>query len=148
MWKQSFIEFYSRDLNKLKEELSAYHDESEIWLIKEGINNSAGNLALHLIGNLRHFIGSEIGKNGYIRNRDEEFTLKNIPLNQLLADIDLTIVEVTESITKLNSDDFEKNYPLEKAGRIVTYEHMLLHLLIHLGYHLGQINYHRRLINS
>ena len=54
-------EMMERDLLKLKEELSAYTNEADLWKTPAGISNSAGNLALHLIGNLNHFIGATLG---------------------------------------------------------------------------------------
>jgi len=75
---------FNRDLNKLKSEIESYHTESSIWTIDKNISNSAGNLCLHLIGNLNTYIGAEIGKTGYIRNRPLEFSLKNIPKSELV----------------------------------------------------------------
>ena len=51
----NFTEFLLRDLNKLKEEISLYKNENDIWILKGDVKNSAGTLALHLIGNLKHF---------------------------------------------------------------------------------------------
>jgi hypothetical protein len=45
-------------------------------IIADGISNSAGNLCLHLIGNLNHFIGATLGNTGYVRNREQEFSSK------------------------------------------------------------------------
>ncbi|HEY5407636.1 MAG TPA: hypothetical protein VIJ92_11120 [Ginsengibacter sp.] len=70
---------FERDINKLIEEINLYKNEEDIWKIKEGISNSSGNLTLHLLGNLNHFIGATLGNTGYVRERDKEFSLKNIP---------------------------------------------------------------------
>ena len=64
-----------------------YKNEEDVWKIKEGISNSAGNLTLHLLGNLNHFIGATLGNTGYVRERDKEFSLKNIPRIQLVEDL-------------------------------------------------------------
>lgn len=146
MFKQSLIEFFERDLIKLKEEINLYKDERTLWIINEGISNCAGNLCLHLIGNLNHFIGATLGKTGFVRNRDAEFELKNIPRQVLLDEIDYTLKVVLNTLNKLSDTDFEKKFPLEKHGKEVTTENMLIHLFGHFDYHLGQINYHRRLI--
>ena len=69
---------FNRDLLRLKTEIDLYKDESKIWLVEENIANSAGNLCLHLIGNLNTYIGAEFGKTNYVRNRELEFSLKNI----------------------------------------------------------------------
>lgn len=148
MVKEALIEIFARDLRKLKEELNLYADEKTIWVVKDGITNSAGNLCLHLTGNLHHFIGAILGKNGYVRDRDAEFSLKNIPREELLKDIDAAIQVITSTLNHLQDEDLTKDFPIEKQGKIETTAHMLIHLLGHLSYHLGQINYHRRLIEN
>jgi uncharacterized damage-inducible protein DinB len=146
MLKETLIEIFERDLLQLKKEIESYSDENKLWIVKEGISNSAGNLCLHLTGNLNHFIGATLGNTGYIRNRDNEFSLKNISKKELLQDIDKTIEVVKAALSKLSREDFEKNFPLEKHGKIVNTDFMLLHLVTHFNYHLGQVNYHRRMV--
>ncbi|MDO8367384.1 MAG: DUF1572 family protein [Saprospiraceae bacterium] len=146
MLKEILLEFFERELLKIKEEIRLYAEESAIWEIRFGIANSAGNLCLHLEGNLKHFIGAVLGNSGYIRQRDLEFSLKNIPRSVLLSGLDETILDIKNSLQVLTEADFDKIYPLEKHGQVVTTRYMLLHLLTHLNYHLGQVNYHRRLI--
>ncbi len=55
--KEEIKSLYVRDLLKVKQEIKSYKDERKLWVIADGISNSAGNLCLHLIGNLNHFIG-------------------------------------------------------------------------------------------
>lgn len=137
---------FTRDLTKLKLEIESYQDESKIWAIDKNISNSAGNLCLHLIGNINTYIGAEIGKTGYIRNRELEFSLKNIPRTELIEKIENTIIVVNNALDRLNESDLELIYPLEVFEKEMTTGFFLVHLSVHLGYHLGQINYHRRLI--
>lgn len=146
--KDALLTLFERDLRKLREEMNLYADESKIWVVQEGISNSAGNLCLHLLGNLNHFIGAILGHSGYVRQRDDEFSLKDIPLGILTAQIDATIAVVQEALSGLLDTDLEGNYPEQKHGETVKMDFMLLHLLGHLSYHLGQINYHRRLIGG
>ncbi|HMK04128.1 MAG TPA: DUF1572 family protein [Ferruginibacter sp.] len=147
MLKETLIELFERDLRKLMEEINLYGDEDNLWLVKGSISNSAGNLCLHLLGNLNHFIGETLGNTGYVRHRDDEFALKNIPRQDLLINIENCIIIVKDTLGKLTAGDLEKGFPLEKHGRIVSTIHMLVHLLAHLSYHLGQVNYHRRLLD-
>ncbi len=146
MLKDNLLEFFERELLKLKAEIGIYAEESVIWEICPGISNSAGNLCLHLIGNLQHFIGAVLGNTGYIRQRDDEFSLKNIPRTELLLNIDQTLLVLKSTLQGFSESDFDKIYPLEKHGMVVTTQYMLLHLLTHLNYHLGQVNYHRRML--
>ena len=140
------ITLFERDLNKLTEEISLYPDDSSLWVVKEGIKNSGGNLCLHLTGSLQHFIGNVLGDSGYIRNRDAEFTLKNISKHKLLNEIENTKVAVKDALEQTSKNELAKNFPLPLNGETVTTEFFLLHMLAHLNYHMGQINYHRRLL--
>jgi hypothetical protein len=148
MHNSTIAEIFDRDLNKLKTEISLYKDESKLWITEKDIKNSGGNLCLHLIGNLKQFIGSVLGNKHYKRNRDSEFSLKNISKEDLLNQINETMKIVAETITSLTDDDFEKLYPIEVFNKPMTTEFFLISLIAHLSYHLGQINYHRRLIDS
>jgi hypothetical protein len=140
-------ELYERDLLKLKQEIEQYSDEADLWKTSDGISNSAGNLSLHLIGNLQHFFGATLGDTGYVRDRDGEFANKNISREQILTDIDTTRNVVRSTLAKLTESDLAKNYPLEVSGQTVTTEYFIVHLASHFNYHLGQINYHRRMLS-
>ena len=147
MLKEILEEFLERELLKLKEEIALYPEEASIWALRPGISNSAGNLCLHLIGNLNHFVGAVLGNTGYIRQRELEFSLKNVSRAELISDLENTIIMLNKAFENLTEADLDKTYPLEKHGKVVTTRYMLLHLLTHLNYHLGQVNYHRRLIS-
>lgn len=147
MITSALIELFERDLQRLKTEIELYKDEDNLWVLKEGISNTAGNLCLHLVGNLNHFIGATLGNTGYVRYRDDEFSLKNIPRQDLVINIDNCILVVKNTFSKLSDAEIEKDFPLEKHGTIVSTGNMLTHLYGHLSYHLGQINYHRRLLD-
>lgn len=138
---------FDRDLHKLQLEIESYQNESQIWAIDKNISNSAGNLTLHLIGNINHFIGNQIGQTGYIRNRELEFSAKNIPKSALISSIKETILVVDNALDKLSIADLDKIYPLVVFEKEMTTEFFLVHLSTHLAYHLGQINYHRRLLD-
>jgi hypothetical protein len=148
MHNKTIAEIFDRDLNKLKTEISSYNDETKLWIAEKNIKNSGGNLCLHLIGNLKQFIGSVLGNNHYERNRDAEFNSKNISKDDLISQINDTMKIVAETITSLTDDDFEKLYPIEVFNKPMTTEFFIISLIAHLSYHLGQINYHRRLIDS
>jgi Protein of unknown function (DUF1572) len=139
---------FKRDLEKLKQEISLYKDKARLWVIEESIANSAGNLCLHLIGNLNTYIGAEIGKTGYVRHRELEFSLTNIPLTELIEKVESTIAVVDSSLNLLKEEDLEKEYPLLVFAEKTSTGYLLVHLTVHLGYHLGQINYHRRLLDK
>lgn len=138
---------FRRDLEQLKHELDLYQNENRIWYTEKNITNSAGNLCLHLVGNLNTFIGTELGHTGYVRDRPLEFSAKDVPKSELLTRIDETIVVVENTLDKLTPAQLDAEYPREVLGRIMTTEFFLVHLASHLMYHLGQVNYHRRLLD-
>ena len=143
---KSVSEILQRDLQKLAEEISSYTNESLIWKTIPGISNSAGNLCLHLCGNLQHFIGAVLGGSPYIRNRDAEFSWKDIPRERLLAEIQVTKNVVRETLLKMDPSSLTKNFPEDVLGKVYTTEFFLIHLIAHFNYHLGQVNYHKRLV--
>jgi uncharacterized damage-inducible protein DinB len=145
---ETLQKIFKRDLEKLKQEIASYRNESNLWKVDKSIANSSGNLCLHLVGNLNAYIGAEIGKTGYVRNRDLEFSLKNIPQAQLVKMIEDTIVVVEDGLSKLNENDLEREYPLLVFKEKTSTGYFLIHLTAHLGYHLGQVNYHRRLLDN
>ncbi|MFV8336681.1 DUF1572 family protein [Flavobacterium sp. RSP29] len=145
---ESLKTLLNRDLNQLKTEIESYQNESDIWKIQKGIANSAGNLCLHLVGNLNTYIGAEFGKTGYIRNRVLEFSLKNIPRAELIQKIEKTIVVVNNALNTISEAELKMEYPILVFKNKTSTEYILIHLTMHLAYHLGQINYHRRLLES
>ena len=138
---------FLRDLTKLKKEISLYSSEANLWIVDKEIANSGGNLCYHLIGNLKTFIGRELGGTGYVRQRDLEFSAKDIPLASLLVQVDETIQIVEETLDKLPDDKLDDEYPIIVFREKMTIGYFLIHLTTHLNYHLGQINYHRRLLD-
>ena len=142
------ITIFERDLNKLSQEISTYQNQSALWMIERSISNSAGNLTLHICGNLQHFIGAVLGNSGYIRERDQEFVHKNVLIEDLLKEIEVTIAVVKSTLHKLDINSLESKYPINVFKKEMTTEFFLLHLTTHLSYHLGQINYHRRILDG
>jgi len=145
---KNLITLFDRDLNRLSKEIENYEDEKNLWTTSGQITNSAGNLALHLIGNLKHFIGKEIGGYEYQRNREFEFAGKDVPRYELLEEIKSCKNQVIVSLEGMDDSLLSENYPLEVFGHQMDHYFFLLHLYGHLNYHLGQINYHRRFLDN
>lgn len=140
------IKLFEENLNKLSVEINAYPDDASLWVVKEGISNSGGNLCLHLTGNLQHFLGAVLNESGYVRNRDAEFKVKNIVKAKLLNEIENAKTAVKDTLEQISKKTLDKDYPLPINGEMINTEYFLVHLLAHLAYHTGQINYHRRLL--
>ena len=145
---QTLKTIFKRDLNRLKQEIELYQNESQIWTVQKGITNSAGNLCLHVVGNLNTYIGATFGNTNYTRNRELEFSLKDIPNMELIRKIEETSIVVDRSLDKLTEKELLMEFPLLVFETTTSTEFMLIHLTTHLTYHLGQINYHRRLLEE
>ncbi|HJS01811.1 MAG TPA: DinB family protein [Flavobacterium sp.] len=139
---------FNRDLKRLINEIEQYNIEADIWKVKGQINNSAGNLCLHLVGNLNTYIGRELGKTDYLRNRELEFSSKNIPRQELIQKVKNTVEILNQVLDNFDENLLEAEYPILVFDKKTSTEYLLIHLTTHLTYHLGQINYHRRLIES
>lgn len=135
-----------RHLKQLKKEINGYANEDDLWKLDGEILNSTGTLCLHLCGNLQYFVGAVLGQSNYIRERDKEFSLRDIPADDLLTLIDTTMEVVSKTLNNLSEETLKGDYPQQIFGEPMTTEFFLIHLTSHLGYHLGQINYHRRLL--
>ena len=137
-----------RDLRSLDAQVAAYPDDESMWKVVPGISNSGGNLALHLAGNLRHFIGATLGGTGYIRNRDAEFATKGITRDEIRGILNAAIEETGSTLDKIDGSVFDSVYPLPIAERRVRTGEFLIHLAAHFTYHLGQLDYHRRILTE
>jgi len=138
---------FVRDLEKLKTEIAGYKSEEKLWEITGDIKNSPGNLCLHIVGNLNHFIGAVLLETDYVRDRDSEFNDKNVPQTTLIKMVDELIHLVKTRFLEIEPGILNNNFPIQVFGYEMTTAHFLIHLAGHLNYHLGQINYHRRLID-
>ncbi len=139
---------FRRDLTRLAQEIEAFPDEETLWKTLPGVSNPAGNLALHLEGNLREYIGRQLGQLSYIRKRDLEFSLKGISKNELgtrLAELRQSIPSVIEG---LSSEQLEMDYPEVVIGVVTTTQQFLISLYGHLSWHLGQVDYLRRALTG
>jgi len=87
---ESVKKLFGRDLRRLFREIEAFDNEAALWQTGGDVKNSAGNLCLHLCGNLQTYIGAVLGGTGYVRDRDAEFSLKDIPREKLLRTIKTT----------------------------------------------------------
>ena len=139
---------FARDLARLRNEIELYTKEENNWKVEEQIANSAGNLCLHLVGNLNTFIGKELGHTGYVRHRELEFSQKHVPRETLLAEISNTMNIVAKTLGSLDPAVLETKFPVKVFAEETTTGYMLVHLATHLSYHLGQVNYHRRLLDQ
>ncbi|HEX2717348.1 MAG TPA: DUF1572 family protein, partial [Gemmatimonadaceae bacterium] len=105
-------------------------------------------LALHIAGNLQHFIGAVLGGTGYVRDRDAEFARRDVSRDEILREIDAAIAAIERGLQSIGDDALPGVYPEKVAGREVVTADYLVHLSSHLSYHLGQLDYHRRIVTG
>lgn len=138
---------FSRDLDKLKAELEAFKEEGHLWQTTGTIQNTAGNLSLHLVGNLKTYIGKNIGGLPYTRDREAEFNAKDVSRQELLRLVEETKQAVAEALQGMPEEKLGEFYRENVLGHKMTNAFFLIHLSAHLSYHLGQINYLRRALD-
>ena len=145
---ESLNELFQRDLLKMEDEVRMYPSLRLLWETAPGTTNSGGTLALHVAGNLQHFIGAVLGSTGYVRNREAEFGRRDVPAGEILAELARTRRIVSEVLKRIDDRDLAGLYPIEVFGVPMSTEYFLIHLQGHLNYHLGQVNYHRRILTG
>ena len=137
-----------RELRAVRREIEAYPDDASVWRQVPGLPNTGGTLALHLAGNLQHFLGAVLGRDSYKRDRDSEFSRRDVSRKELIAGIDAAIASVDRTLQALTDDALTATYPEPIANRRLSTGVFLVHLASHLAYHLGQIDYHRRMVTG
>ena len=140
--------FLRRELHSLRLELEAYPDEQLIWALPPGLPNSAGTLALHLAGNLRHYVGALLGGTGYVRNRDEEFAARGVPRPVLIEQISEAEAAIASTLPRLSEEQMALPFPEPIRDQHLQTGELLIQLAVHLAYHLGQVSYHRRVVTG
>lgn len=141
---KEFAEVFDRDIEQIKNEMALFQQEDNIWKTTGSIKNSAGNLCLHLAGNLNTYIGRNLGGYDYIRDREAEFYLKNVPRQEMIHQTGLLKERVLATLSQMDEDNLAERYVEDVMGYPMTNGFFLVHLTGHLSYHLGQINYIRR----
>jgi uncharacterized damage-inducible protein DinB len=145
---QALTILLQRDLDALRREIEAYPDERDLWREVPGIANVGGTLALHLAGNLQHYVGACLGGSGYIRDRPAEFTRRNVGRSELLQEVEAAQAAVNLAFAGLTEEQLIADFPeLISGSRVKTHDY-LMHLSTHLAFHLGQLDYHRRIVTG
>ena len=137
---------FQRDLTKVIQQLQTFPNGPALWQLAPGVTNSAGNLVLHLEGNLREFIGRQLGDVAYQRRREQEFAAKGVPTAELVTRMEEVAELIPRVVASLSDEVMAAPYPSQVVGGYASTRQFLFHLLAHLNYHLGQIDYLRRFL--
>lgn len=143
------VTLLARDLTRLAQEIRAFPDDGSVWETRIGISNSAGNLVLHLEGNMREYIGRILGGLAYARRRDLEFSTTGLTIRDLAGRIEALRDPILGIVAGLDDQRMAELFPEPVLdGTRLTTSHFLIHLQGHLNYHLGQIDYLRRIVTE
>lgn len=145
----AFARILTRELERLIRLLEAYPDEESLWRVEGSVRNSAGTLALHMAGNLEHFVGHVLGESDYVRDREAEFGERDVPRGEMIRRIRRCQETVRESLDTMSDETLLDPCPGPLPGSLgaePSAAEFLTHLTWHLGWHLGQVDYHRRLL--
>jgi hypothetical protein len=146
MSMKNFIrEKFLQGLDTLRDEIKEVDSVGRLWTTSGEILNPPGTLALHLSGNIQHFIGAMLGKSGYVRQRDNEFNARDLTADQLLAEIAAARHCVVATFVHIHDTTLSTKYPVQFLGNDRTTMEVLFILYGHMQYHLGQINYLKRM---
>jgi hypothetical protein len=137
-----------RELSAFAREVELFPDDESLFRTVPGVTNSAGNLALHVCGNLKHFVGAVLGGTGYVRNRDLEFQARSGRRADIARELFETAAVVTQALGRLAPEALAKPYPQPVANLQLPCGRFLVHLAVHLSFHLGQAGYLRRAITG
>jgi uncharacterized damage-inducible protein DinB len=148
MLSKDLTTLFVRELETVQREIDMFPDDASLWKTLPGVSNSAGNLAAHLAGNVQHFVGAVLGKSGYARKRDYEFSRREGTRAEIVADLQNAIDAVKKYLPSLTDADLEREYPEAVGGVTMRTGLFLMHLVSHAGFHLGQADYLRRMLNN
>jgi hypothetical protein len=148
MFSTELAALYDRDLRRVIQELQAFPDTAAVWKTAPGVTNAAGPLALHLEGNLREFIGRQLGQIPFTRDRPLEFSARGVERDELISRLEAVRTTIPGVIAALTDAQLDTNFPEPYMGKTIGNRQFLVHLLAHLSYHLGQIDYLRRVVTG
>lgn len=139
---------FHRDLRCFMREVALFPDDATLWRTVPGIANSAGNLALHVTGNLRYFVGVVLGGSDYVRQRDQEFAQQEGSRAGVIAGLEAAVVELEAGLQALTPASLAATYPVSVGGHHPATGRFLMHLATHLAFHLGQVGCLRRTLTG
>lgn len=135
---------FRRDLARLGKQIASFPGDEALWTRLPGAPNAAGNLALHIEGNLREFVGRQLGGLAYTRNRELEFNAQGMSKEKIVGRIEDLIATIPSVVEQLSPQQMETEYPQVVLDAPMSTAKFLIHLYGHLNWHLGQIDTLRR----
>jgi len=122
-------------------ELAVPLTEKQFWQKPFPYGNSFGHLVLHLTGNLNYYIGAQIAKTGYVRDRPREFNDPNPPSKEdALKRFDDAVAMVIKTIRAQSSTDWSAEYSGAGTNATIRLD-MVMQCAAHMQHHIGQMIY-------
>lgn len=137
---------FQRDLARLMRQLESFPNDEALWRTPPGITNSAGSLVLHIEGNLREYVGRQLGNRPFIRNRQMEFGSQEHGKEELTRRVGALQDSIPRIVGALSREQMESEYPEAVLGAPISTQEFLIHLYGHLNWHVGQIDHLRRMM--
>jgi uncharacterized damage-inducible protein DinB len=137
-----------RELEAFIREITLFPDDETPWRVLPGVTNAAGNLALHVAGNLQHFFGAALGQTSYVRNRELEFATRSGTREQLTRELRAAIHVVQSTLGRMDASALDRPMPGVPGELHARAGLFLLHLVAHTAFHLGQAGYLRRMLTG
>ncbi len=110
----------------------------QIWSREHEIENSVGNLVLHLCGNVRQWIVSGVAGVEDNRDRDAEFSRREpMAAEELARRLRETVEEASEILANLTPDELLGKRKIQVYN--LTILNAVYHVVEHFGEHTGQI---------
>jgi hypothetical protein len=132
-----------RDSARRVHDLSEKLSEERFWTKPYPYGNSFGHLTLHLIGNLNYYVGTEIARTGYVRDREREFSEEDPPSKEeVLRRLDEAVDLVLASLEAQTAESWSGEYEAEGAVDFVKDRFSIfLRCATHFHQHVGQMIY-------
>jgi uncharacterized damage-inducible protein DinB len=131
---------YAQNAARVRE-LAAPLTNAQFWQKPFPFGNTFGHLVLHLAGNLNYYVGAQIAKTGYVRDRPREFNDPNPPSKEeALKRFDSAIAMVVQTIRAQSPEDWARGY----SGAGTTARNrldMVIQCAAHMQHHIGQMIY-------
>jgi len=122
-------------------ELAAPLTNAQFWSKPFPFGNSFGHLVLHLTGNLNYYIGAQIAKTGYVRDRPREFHDPNPPSkDEVLKNFDDVLQMVLQTIRAQSPEDWSSEYSGVGSDAKMRIDIVVI-CAAHMQHHIGQMIY-------
>src|SRR6185503_1710968 len=108
---EDIVALLTRELDGFKREIALFSDDDSLWRTLPGITNPAGNLAIHVAGGIQYAIGAVLGRNGYVRNRDREFSRREGTRSEVTAELDRALAVVRDVLPRLSAASLDAEFP-------------------------------------